>query len=326
MPQVRVLDAATVEELLDTGDLIDALAAAMAELSAGTASMPPRIGSQVPERDGVLLVMPAYLPSTGSLSAKAVTLFPHNVGSVPTHHAVVVVFDAASGAPRAVMDGAYLTAARTAAGSALATRLLARADAEVVALLGTGTQARAHAAAMTKVRPVREIRVAGRSLDRAQALADELGEALSLPVHASASYAEALDGADIACAATHSPDPVVRREWLSPGVHVNSVGFGGREVDTATVVDALVAVESRGSALAPAPTGAQELVEALESGLDIGVVTEIGELVDGGATGRTSDQQITLYKSVGVAVQDAAAATLVLAAAERESAGTVVTL
>ncbi len=324
--QVRILDAETVEALLDTGDLVDALAAAMVELSAGTASMPPRIGSQVPERDGVLLVMPAYLPSTGSLSIKAVSLFPHNVGDVPTHHAVVVAFDATTGAPRAVLDGTYLTAARTAAGSALATRLLARVDAGVVAVLGTGTQARSHAAAMTKVRPVREIRVAGRSQSRAQALADELAEALSLPVHASGSYAEALDRADIVCAATLSPDPVVRREWLSPGTHVNSVGFGVREVDAATVADALVAVESRESALAPGPAGALELVAALESGVDIGVVAEIGELVDGSATGRTSEQQITLYKSVGVAVQDAAAASLVLAAAERADAGTLVNL
>lgn len=323
---VRMLDGETVEALLDLDALIDALAPAMAELSAGVASMPARIAAHVPAEDGVLMVMPAYLPGARTLATKMVSVFPRNAAGTPSHHAVVVVFDPDTGAPTAILDGARLTAARTAAGSALATRLLARDDAHVLAVLGTGTQARAHAEAMTRVRPVEEVRVAGRSPARSQALADELSHRLGVPVTAARSYAEALDGADIVCAATHSPDPVVRRKWLFPGVHVNSVGIGGTEVDADTVADALVVVESRASALAPYPAGARDLIAPLDAGRITGVHAEIGELVAGTAAGRTSDQQITLYKSVGVAVQDAAAAALVLAAAERLDAGTLLRL
>jgi alanine dehydrogenase len=310
---VILLSQPEVRELLDLDALVDALADAHADLSAGKASMPPRIAALVQEQEGLLGVMPSYLPSAG-LACKLVTLFPHNRDR-ETHQAIICAFDAANGAPLALMDGTFVTATRTAAGSALATRLLAREDATVLALIGTGVQARSHARALPRVRKFTEIRVAGRDRTKADALAEEIGAA----ARAVDSYEEAIRGADVVAATTHATEPVVRREWLSPGAHVNSVGLNpsGREVDAETVTDSVLVVESRESALAPPPAGAPELV-----GIDPGHVhAELGELVSGIKPGRTSPDQITLYKSVGVAVQDAAAAALVLAAARRRSIG-----
>jgi ornithine cyclodeaminase/alanine dehydrogenase-like protein (mu-crystallin family) len=310
---VIVLSQAEVRELLDPDELVDALAAAHQDLSAGKASMPPRIAAMVQEQEGLLGVMPSYLPSAG-LACKLVTLFPHNRDR-ETHQAVICVFDPENGSPLALMDGTFVTATRTAAGSALATRLLARQDSKVLAIIGTGVQAHSHARALPRVRDFTEIRVAGREPAKAEALAAEIGA----PARAVASYEEAMDGADVVAATTHAIEPVVRREWLSPGVHVNSVGLNpaGREVDVATVADALLVVESRESALTPPPAGAPELVGVEPDR----VHAELGELVAGTKPGRTSPEQITLYKSVGVAVQDAAAAALVLAAARENSVG-----
>ena len=312
------LSEAEVRELLDLDELVDALAAAHRDLSAGDASMPPRIAAMVQERQGLLGVMPAYLPSAG-LACKLVTLFPQNTDR-HTHQAVIVVFDPENGTPLAVMDGRYITATRTAAGSALATRLLAREDAEVLALLGTGVQARSHARALPRVRAFSEIRVAGRDGSRAEALAEEIGP----HARAVSSYEEAIRGSDVVAATTHSTEPIVRREWLSPGAHVNSVGLNpsGREVDEQTVADALLVVESRESALAPPPAGAPELVGVSPAD----VHAELGELVAGTRPGRSSRDEITLYKSVGVAVQDVAAAALVLAAAKERSVGRAIQL
>ena len=308
---MRLLSQAQVRDLLDLDELVDALAEAHADLTAGSASMPPRTAALVSEREGLLGVMPSYLPSAG-LACKLVTLFPHNRDR-ETHQALICVFDPANGTPLALMDGTYITATRTAAGSALATRLLAREDAHVLAILGTGVQAHSHARALPRVRRIDEIRVASRDREKAKAFAAEIGGL------AADSYEQAVRGADIVAATTHATEPVIRRAWLEPGTHVNSVGLNpsGREVDEATVADAVLVVESRESALAPPPAGAPELV-----GVDPSrVYAELGELVSGVKPGRRSEQEITLYKSVGVAVQDAAAAALVLKAARERSIG-----
>jgi alanine dehydrogenase len=320
-----VLSHAEVESVLDLDALVDALARAMAELSAGRVSMPPRSAALVPERGGLLAVMPAHLPASSALTTKLVSLYPRNAGTeVPTHQAVIVAFDPANGTPVALIDGTYITAARTAAGSALATRMLARPDARILAILGTGVQARAHALAVTRVRDVGEVRVAGRDPAKARALAEELSGA-GLPASAAGSFAEASMGADVVCAATHAPEPAVRREWLSEGVHVTSVGMNpdGPEVDVGTVLDSLVAVESRDAALAPFPIGAGDLAGPVrDRRLSAHDIVELGELVAGTRPGRSSPEQLTLYKSVGVAVQDAAAVALVLAAARAAGVGT----
>jgi ornithine cyclodeaminase len=288
-----VLTRSEVEELLDLDALLDALAAAHAELSGGKASLVPRIGSRA-ERGGILGAMVGYAPSAG-LGCKLVTLFPENRDR-PTHQAMIALFDPATGTPTALMDGTYITAMRTAAAAALATRLLARTDARVLAILGTGVQSRSAQEMFPRARDFAEVRVAGR------------GE-----------FEEAVRGADVVHATTASPEPVVRFDWLSAGAHVSSVGYGagGSELDPAIVERAdVVVVEQRDSAFAPLPAGAPELDPRGREG-----VVELGEIVAGTAQGRTSPEQITLYKSVGVAVQDLAAAALVLAAARERGTG-----
>ncbi|MGW1998027.1 ornithine cyclodeaminase family protein [Embleya sp. NPDC001921] len=326
-----VLGYAQVEALLEPDALIDALAAAMADLSAGRASAPERIAAVVPDRDAFLAAMPGHVPSSGALMSKLVSLFPHNAGTpLPTHQALIVVFDPKTGEPTALLDGTAITAVRTGACSALSARLLAREDATVLAILGTGVQARSHARAMCRVRPIRQIRVVGRDRARAAALADELAAEVPAEVRAVADYAEALDGADIVAAVTNAVEPVVRRAWLSPGTHVTSVGFNpaGRELDDATVADALVCVESREAVLAPFPAGSNDLLMPIRDGVITAehLYAELGELVAGSRPGRTSPEQLTLYKSVGVAVQDAAAAALVVAAAREQSIGREISL
>jgi alanine dehydrogenase len=322
---VLILSRREVEELLDLDELVEAVAQALVDLSAGRASMPPRVAAEVGELEAFLAVMPAYLPSAAVLSSKLVSVFPHNdAAGIPSHQAVIVAFDPATGTPLALMDATSITATRTAAGSALATRLLANEGASVLAILGTGVQARSHARALTRVMGrVSELRVAGRDAGKAEALARELVDA-GLPARSVASWEEASIGADVVCATTHTVDPIVRRDRLSPGAHVNSVGFNpaGREVDADVVREALVAVESRASTLAAPPAGAPDLAGPLAEGLlTRDDVVEIGELVAGTRPGRSSPDQITLYRSVGVAVEDAAAAGLVLEAARDRGAG-----
>jgi len=302
----------------------------MADLSAGRVSMPSRIAALVPERDGLLAAMPAYLPSSGALATKLVSLFPRNTDR-PTHQAVIVVFDAENGTPVALMDGEAITAARTAAGSALATELLARRNAQVLAVIGTGVQARAHVRAVPRVREFREVRIAGRHEEKAMALSKEAREWLPhAKIRVTTSYSQAEDGADVICAATHSAEPVVRREWLSAGAHVTSVGYNtaGREIDGATFRDAIVVVESRSATLAPPPAGSNDIAMAIAEGAMTRehVHAELGELVSGARPGRADESQITLYKSVGVAVQDAAAAAMVLDAARSAGLGRTIDL
>jgi alanine dehydrogenase len=287
-----VLTRADVEACLDLDRLIDALAAAHAELTAGGASMPARIAAFAP--NGLLGAMPAYLPSAG-LGCKLVSVYPENV-ELDTHQATIMLFDPESGAPLALLDGTYITAMRTAAAAALSTQLLAREDARVLAILGTGVQSRSAQAMFPRARDFAEVRVAGR------------GE-----------FEEAVRGADVVAATTASGEPVVRLEWLGEGVHVTSVGYDppGSELDRAIVERAsVICVESRASALAQPPAGAVEL-----AGVAPEEVVELGELVSGSRPGRGSAAEITLYKSVGVAVQDLAAAALVLQAARERNIG-----
>ncbi|MDR5683921.1 MAG: ornithine cyclodeaminase family protein [Armatimonadota bacterium] len=319
---VLILGRRDVEALLDVDVLIDGLAVAMADVSAGRASVPPRNFATVADR-GLLAAMPAYLETRSVLAAKLVCVFPGNaLRGIETHQALIGVFEADSGQPVAILDGASITAVRTAAGSALATRLCARQDARVLAILGTGVQARSHARVVPRVRRFAEILVAGRTPEKVEALATEIG---ATPVR---SYAEAVALADVVCACTHATEPIVRREWLRPGTHVNSVGFtAGFEVDPAAFADAVVIVESRDAAIGEYPNGAADLTAAVRQGLarpeDI---CEIGELVEGRRSGRTDPDQITVYRSVGVAAEDAIAACLVVEAARRRGLGVEVDL
>ncbi len=323
------LSRAQVEELLDVDQLVDALGAAMADLSAGRSSTPPRVAAMVPEHAAMLAVMPAFLPSARALTTKLITLFPNNEDR-PTHQGLICCFDPETGSPLALMDAAYITATRTAAGSALASRYLARTASSVLSIVGTGVQARAHARAFRSWPQLELIKVAGRDRSAVELLVDELARD-GRRAEAAPTIEAAVRSADIVCAATHADAPVVRREWLRPGTHVNSVGYntaGDGEIDSELIRDAQVVVESRAAVLAPPPSGSIELRRAIETGA-VGpdfIHAEIGEVVAGTAEGRIDDQAITLYKSIGVAVQDAAASALVLQAAAASGAGVTLDL
>jgi len=310
---VLVLSRAEVRSLLDLEQLLDALERAFVELSAGRTSVPPRIAAQTDK--GLLAAMPGY--ADGILETKLVSVFAGNDElGLPTHQATIALFDDETGKPLALMDGTEITAVRTGASSAVATRALARPDARVLAVLGAGVQARSHIDAAGRVRRFDEVRVAGRSAARAQALADEFG-ATACP-----SFEEAIAGADVICACTDAGSPVFGAESLEPGMHVTSVGASreGPELDPAVVRTGLLAVESR-VAFEPYPAGAHEL-----QGLDPNEAIELGELLAGTREGRTSPEQITVYKSTGHAVEDAAAVGLVYRGALEESVGTEVEL
>jgi ornithine cyclodeaminase/alanine dehydrogenase-like protein (mu-crystallin family) len=245
--------------------------------------------------------MPAY---AGAMGAKLVTFYPHNQG-IHTHHAVIVLFKAETGEPLAVMDGRLITEMRTAAASAVATQQLARPNAATLAILGSGVQAKSHLDAIRRVRPVTEVRVW--SPRRAQEFAQAHG------VRAAASAEEAVAGADIVVVATSSQVPVLRGAWLAPGAHVNAIGAtrpDWRELDDDLVIRASVFVDSA----AAATKEAGDVIAAR------GPVREIGAVVAGAEPGRTSDAEITLFKSVGVAVEDVVSARLVYEAGAREKA------
>jgi ornithine cyclodeaminase/alanine dehydrogenase-like protein (mu-crystallin family) len=285
---VLVLSRSEVEAALDVDALLDALERAFVALSAEEASVPPRIAAITPS--GFLGAMAAY--ADGTLAAKLVSVFAGNHDrGLPSHQALVALFDDDDGRPLAVMDGAHITAMRTAAASAVATRALARPDAAALAVVGAGVQGQAHLEVVPRVRDFAEARVVSRTRAHAEEVAARFGAA------AARNYEDAVRGADVVCLCTDSPDPVIRREWLAPGTHVTSVGYaGGRgEID----------VESR-VALEPPPAGAVEL-----RGLGPNDVVELGEILAGSHPGRTSDDEITVYKSMGHAAEDAAAARLV---------------
>lgn len=308
-----VLSRSEVVAALDVDELLEALARAFVEVSAGRASVPPRVVALTPA--GFLGAMAAHVD--GTLASKLVSVFTGNhQRELPSHQALVALFDADDGRPLAVMDGTSITAIRTAAASALATRTLARKNAVALAVLGAGVQGRSHLEVVPLVRRFREIRVASRTRAHAQEAAETFGAA------AVESFEDAVRGAEVVCLCTDSPVPVIDRAWLAPGTHVTSVGYSeqGGELDRATVRAGLLVVESR-VALEPPPAGAAEL-----EGMAADEVVELGEILSGAHPGRTSAEEITVYKSMGHAAEDAAAARLVYERALVDGLGTTVEL
>lgn len=308
-----VLSRSEVEAALDVDALLAALERAFIAVSAGQASVPPRIAAVTPL--GFLGAMAAYVD--GTLASKLVSVFAGNhEGDLPSHQALVALFDADDGSPLAVMDGTHITAIRTAAASALATRTLAREDASVLAVLGAGVQGQAHLDIVPRVRDFVEIRVASRTHDHAEEAASAHAATVA------ASFEEAVRGADVVCLCTDSPEPVIAGDWLASGAHVASVGYAGRggELGLDVVRAGLLVVESR-DALEPPPAGAAEL-----QGLDPADVVELGEILAGAHPGRSSADEITVYKSMGHATEDAAAARLVYERALADRLGTEISL
>jgi ornithine cyclodeaminase/alanine dehydrogenase-like protein (mu-crystallin family) len=314
MPRILVLSRGEVSQLLDVRSMMNALERAFVDVSGGRTSVPPRVAAR--SRRGILGAMPGYLP--GTLEAKLVSVFPANADrGQPSHQGVIVLFDEEDGTPLAIMDAEHVTAIRTGGGSAISAKHLARADARVLAILGAGTQGRSHLATIPLVRGIGEIRVASRAHEHAEALA-----ALHPAASAAESFEDAVRGADVVCCCTDARAPVLRYEWLRPGAHVTSVGGTfGPEVDPETVARARLFVEWRGAVTEAPPAGAHDL-----QGVDPERATEMGEVLSGTRPGRRSQDEITLYRSTGHAVEDAATARLVYDRALAEGVGTVVAM
>ena len=311
MGDLLYLSRADVERLLDIDAMLEALAGALVIFSSGITSIPPRTAARVPDL-GLLGAMAGYVPGV-ALEIKLVSVFPGNHSrGIPSHQGLIALFGEDDGRPLAVMDGAYITAIRTGGTAAVAARALARKDARVLAILGAGVQGGSHLETFTRVRDFDEIRVASRDGAKASALA-----ALHAKARVAGSFEEAVRGADVVACCTDAREPVIRREWLGPGAHVSSVGGTfGPELDRETLNAAKVFVEWRGAALNAPPAGAHEL-----QGMDADAITEVGEVLAGTRPGRTSDSDITVYKSTGHAVEDAATARLVYDRALAEGAG-----
>jgi ornithine cyclodeaminase/alanine dehydrogenase-like protein (mu-crystallin family) len=318
-----VLNQEEVERLLDMKGCIGAMENALAALARGQVEVPLRFVMSPAGEPSLLGLMPAHRAGDTPLySLKTVAVFPDNPKrGLDAHQGTVTLFDGETGEVRVLMNASAITAIRTAAVSAVATRLLAREDARVLGILGAGVQARSHLEALPLVRSFETVRIFSRTAEHAQALADEVG------AEAVGSAEEAVREADVVVTATSSAEPVLEREWLRAGVHVNAVG--GRppqmtELDTATIVDSAFFVDRRESAEAEAG----DYRAALESGaISPGHIrAELGEVLIGSAPGRSSDDELTVFRSLGLAVEDLAAAEYVVARARETGAGAEVPL
>jgi alanine dehydrogenase len=305
------LTRAEVEGLLDVDAMLGALAGALIKYSSGMTSVPPRSGARVGDR-GILGAMPGYVPGV-ALEVKLVSVFPGNDQlGIPSHQGLILLFDESDGAPVALMDGTFITAIRTGGTAAVAARVLARENSTVLAILGAGVQGWSHLETFPRVRDFTEIRIASRNPEHAAALA-----ARHPAAHVAGSFEEAVRGADVVACCTDAREPVFRHEWIAAGAHVSSVGGTfGPEIDPATVAAGRIFVEWRGAGSNPPPAGAAEL-----QGVAAERLTEVGEVLSGARPGRQSPTEITVYKSTGIAVEDAAAARLVYDAARARGVG-----
>ncbi|MEM1261284.1 MAG: ornithine cyclodeaminase family protein [Pseudomonadota bacterium] len=320
---MRILNRAAVAAALPHADCVAALVPAMQAVSNGAVDMPLRQYLTIPETGGgKFTAMPGYLADPRSFGIKLVAKYPREPESpLGSHTGAVILFDAELGAPVAILDGSELTAIRTAAASALATRELARSDAQVLTILGTGLQAEHHVHAIRAVREIAEVRVWGRNHDRAAALA----AALPVPAVAMADLADAIAGADIICTTTSAREPFLAGALLEPGQHLNLVGAAiveASEVDIDVVKRSRVYVDYRASARAQA--GELAAADAAGMPFDDLVVAELGEVLAGTAPGRDSVAEITTYKSLGVSAQDLAAAHAAYQRATADDIGVVV--
>lgn len=325
---MRIISRSDVERLLPVKDCVDVMAQAMEATSRGNVTLPIRQFMPVPDAPGKLAVMPGTLGDPACFGIKLVCKYdrPHD-DPLGTHVGMVMLFDSAKGIPLAMIEGSSLTAIRTSAASALATRYLAREDAHHLAILGNGEQAMRHVAAMRAVRPIEMISVWGRDADRGQAFADEVAASTGLPVRFHDQVGAAVVDADIICTTTSAKIPILLGADLRPGQHINLVGSAiaaSAEVDDAAVAASRFYVDYRPAAMA----AAGELLNAIASGAikESHIVGEIGQVVMGGVPSRRNAEEITMYKSLGVASQDLAAAHAVWAIADKDRSGVEVDL
>ncbi len=325
---LRFLNAQDMITALPMADAVAGMKQAFAQFSAGQADVPLR--ARVQSQAGTTLVMPAYLAGSDDLAVKIVSVYPDNPAQdLPTIHALVVALNPQTGQPLALMEGGTLTAIRTGAGAGAATDVLARKDATTVAIIGSGAQARTQLEAVCTVRDITQVYVYSPTRPHADAFAQEMNGHGPIPdaITVTDSANEAVSRADIVCAATTSATPVFDGDQLRPGTHVNGVGSFTpemQEVDATTIQRSLVTVDSIESVMAEAG----DLVIPIEQDIitQDHIHAEIGAVINGDATGRADDAQITYFKSVGIAVQDAISATIALQNADKLDLGTPLTL
>jgi ornithine cyclodeaminase/alanine dehydrogenase-like protein (mu-crystallin family) len=305
-----LLGESHLRQLLTMRDLVPLMERTLAAFSAGRVLQPVRTAIPVAEHGGFLFLMPAYLRDDGAMGLKAVALYPGNPArGLPSHLATILLHDPATGQLLGVLDGRLITEMRTAAVSAAATKHLARKEAGVFAFLGAGVQARSHMEALLEVRRPAEVRVWTRTRTHAEAFAREIADRHGVDVVASRSPEEAVRGAEIVCTMTSSQTPVLQGRWLASGTHINAIGAprpDWRELDTEAVVRSRLFVDSRAAATIEAGDIVGPIAEGAITGAHI--LAEIGEVFGGRHQGRTDADQITLFKSLGLAAEDVATA------------------
>ncbi len=323
-----MLSRSDVKSLITMPEAIEALRRAHGEFSRGEAAMPVRSVILVPEQQGWYGIMPAYLPTSGALGLKSVTVYKGNPGrGMPATLGLILLLDPATGALLSVMEAGYLTGVRTAAASGVATTLLSRDDATELAILGAGVQGRHHLAAMATVRLIERVRVFDATPENAERFRLEMQPTTSATIEVARSAEDAVRGADLIVTTSTSRTPIVEYAWLKPGAHINGVGAhtpDARELGSEVVAQARVVVDSRDAALKEAGDLLVPIAEGLVSADQLS--DELGEVVEGRKPGRTSPDQITLYKSVGIAIQDMAVAGLVYQKALERRVGAEVEL
>ncbi len=324
MDETLIITQDDVRDLLPMGDCIEAVREAMVAYSTGQAVQPLRDVLWLPDRRGALGSMPAYVAPLATMGTKVISIFPANTDTpYDAHQGVVLLFETEFGRLLAIVDATEMTAVRTAAASAVATDALARPDATVLAILGTGAQAVSHLEAIPLVRDITEIRIWGRDRTKAERLASQMPR----PVTVSPSVADAVAGADVVCTVTAATAPILTGDLVAPGTHINAVGSATpttREVDTETIVGSRVFTDSMESALAEA---GDLIIPLAEGAIDTGhIVGELGAVLAGRTTGRTSPDDITFFESLGIGVEDVAATRLVYDRAVARGAGTSVAI
>jgi alanine dehydrogenase len=324
--EVLVLSEKEVQRLIDIEELIQILEQAHIQFSTGKAVMPVRLVVPLPQIKGRITSMPAYLSEDNSLGMKVVTYFQENPKQgLPAILATIMLYSSETGKILAIMDGSFITAIRTACASAVATKVLANPQVAILGILGAGIQARAHIHALGKVRRIAHVKIYSPSGKSAWRLKEETEPEVRLPIEVAKSAEEAVRGADLLVTATPAPEPILRADWLKPGVHINAVGSHRpdlREIDTATVKRAIVVVDSRAAILAECGDILLPIQEGAITAEHISA--EIGEVLAGQRPGRSGPGDITLYKSVGIAIQDVATAQLVYQKAMEKKVGTQV--
>lgn len=318
-----LIDDTVVRALLPMRECMQVVAEALEGLARGETILPLRPVMPLPEKRGALAMMPAWMESPPTLGLKVISFFPGNLGSpYDSHQGAVLLFDTENGGLLAIVDASSTTAIRTAAASGVATRLLAREDARALAVLGSGVQARTHLDAMCVARPIEHLHVWSRNPERARAYADWASTRHALRVDVHESVEDAVCQADVICTVTSAREPFLRGAWIPPGAHVNAVGSSlrtMRELDTQAVVRARLFVDRRESALAEA---GDFLIPKAEGAVDDAhILGEIGDLLLGRLEGRRTRDEVTLFKSLGIAIEDLAAARHVYARALETGAG-----